>query len=84
MWSICGLVNILIFSGLRLVCGLHYQGPREFEMPGIELLNPTQKGWQAADLGNRLHRLAVIQDEAIRQVVRPARPTRRDYLLSPG
>jgi hypothetical protein len=42
-------------------------------MSGIELLNPTRKGWQAADLGNRLHRLVVIQDEAIRQVVRPTR-----------
>jgi hypothetical protein len=42
-------------------------------MSGIELLNPTRKGWQAADLGNRLHRLVVIQDEAIRRVVRPTR-----------
>jgi len=42
-------------------------------MPGIELLNPTRKGWQAADLGNRLHHLVMIQNEAIRHIVRPTR-----------
>jgi ATP-dependent Clp protease ATP-binding subunit ClpB len=43
---------------------------RELEMPGIELLDPTQNGRPAEHLENKLRRLIVGQDEAIHQIVK--------------
>src|SRR5712671_1499712 len=43
---------------------------RELEMPGIELLDPTQNGRPAEHLENKLRHLIVGQDEAIHQIVR--------------
>src|SRR5216683_882678 len=43
---------------------------RELEMPRIELLDPTRNGRPAEHLENKLCRLIVGQDEAIRQIVR--------------
>src|SRR5580658_6274219 len=42
----------------------------EGKMPRLALLDPTRTGRQADDLENRLSRLIVGQDEAIRQIVR--------------
>src|ERR1700747_1094342 len=39
-------------------------------MSKLVLLDPTQKGRQAEDLENQLHRLVVGQDEAIHQIVK--------------
>jgi ATP-dependent Clp protease ATP-binding subunit ClpB len=42
---------------------------KESEMPGIELLDPTQNGRAAAHLENKLRHLVIGQYEAIHQIV---------------
>src|SRR5438552_2983586 len=50
--------------------GLAFPMARELEMSRIELLDPTQNGWPAEHLENKLRHLIVGQDEAIRQIVK--------------